>query len=99
MSLFCANSDEENDDNAVRQIRRIKMATGAQCVRLIQMAGTAMGMRLQLKGCTDDQTVQHAPVAGGSMDEAYTDWQLAWWTMVEWWLSTMWYCMELLVGL
>ena len=50
MSLFRANSNEENDDNMVRQTRRVNMATRKQCVRLIQMAGTAMGVCLQLKG-------------------------------------------------
>lgn len=50
MSLFRANSDEENDDNMVRQTRRVNMATRKQCVWLIQMAGTAMGVCLELKG-------------------------------------------------
>lgn len=51
LCLFRANSDEDNDDNMVRQTRRVNMATRKQCVRLIQMAGTAMGVCLQLKGC------------------------------------------------
>ena len=51
MGLFVGNEDEENDDNKIRQVRSAKVATQKQCIRLIQMAGAAMGVCLQLKGC------------------------------------------------
>ena len=54
------------------------------------MAGRALGVCLQLKGCADDQTVQNYPDAGGTMNETYSDWQLAWWTVFDWLYSTMW---------
>ena len=46
------------------------------------MAGTAMGMCLQVKGCARD--VQHVLVAGGIENSDFTDWQFIWWTMAEW---------------
>ena len=58
MNLLCGNADEENDDNSLRQTRRVNMVTRAQCVGFIQMAGTALGMCLQLKGCADDEAVR-----------------------------------------
>ena len=50
MGLFVGNEDEENDDSKIRQVRSAKVATQKQCIRLIQMAGAAMGVCLQLKG-------------------------------------------------
>ena len=88
MSLFCANADEENDDKTVRQIRRVNMATRRQCIRLIQVAGTAMGVCLQLKGCMKDDSEHLEPAAGGNVPEPYSDWQLAWWMFVDWCFAT-----------
>ena len=68
MGLFVGNEDEENDDNKIRQVRSAKVATQKQCIRLIQMAGAAMGVCLQLKGCFKDDGLSHPdldPVAGG----------------------------------
>ena len=85
MSLFSANADEEHDDNKIRQIRKVNVSTRKQCIRLIQMAGTAMGICLQLEGCMNENS---EPVAGGNVAETYDDWQLAFWMLAEWCLSS-----------
>ena len=90
MGLFVRNEDEENDDNKLRQVRSAKVATQKQCIKLIQMAGAAMGVCLQLKGCFKDDGLSHPdldPVAGG-MD--FYDNKLLWWTMAEWTISSTW---------
>ena len=54
------------------------------------MAGAAMGVCLQLKGCFKDDGLSHPdldPVAGG-MD--FYDNKLLWWTMAEWTISSTW---------
>ena len=90
MGLFVGNEDEENDDSKIRQVRSAKVATQKQCIRLIQMAGAAMGVCLQLKGCFKDDGLSHPdldPVAGGT---DFDDNKLLWWTMAEWTISSMW---------
>eukprot|EP00435_Cladocopium_sp_Y103_P059552 s975_g21.t1 len=43
---------EKNDDNEIRQIRRVNQITRHQAVRLVQMAVAALGVCSQLKGCS-----------------------------------------------
>ena len=52
IGLYQPGGDEANDDNAIRQVRKLNEVTREQCVRLIQMVGLTMNMCLQLKGCT-----------------------------------------------
>ena len=80
MCLFVSNENQENDDNVVRQIRSAKMATRKQCVRLIQIAGTAMGVYFHLTECMMDDANHPKHVAGEIETKAYNDWKLARWT-------------------
>eukprot|EP00435_Cladocopium_sp_Y103_P052087 s508_g16.t1 len=52
IGLYMAHLLDENDDSRVRQVRKINQATRQQCVRLVQLAATTLGMSLQMKGCS-----------------------------------------------
>ena len=55
IGLFSGN-DEWNDDNHVRKVRRIQMVSRQQCVRFIQLAGAALNMTVQMKGCASEES-------------------------------------------
>ena len=94
MGLYQPNEDERNDDNAVRQIKKLNRATKEQCVRLIQMAGLTMGMCMQLKGCmqaTMDNFDNNN--TNGSINDGINDVQMILWTfwildLVDSWLQS-----------
>eukprot|EP00435_Cladocopium_sp_Y103_P035839 s3673_g9.t1 len=50
IGLFMAN--EVNDDNEIRQARRVNQVTRQQVVRLARIATAALGVCSQLKGCS-----------------------------------------------
>jgi len=51
-------AEDENNDNQMRQTRRVQLATRQQCIRLIQMAMTTTNLSLQLQGCMDGNNVE-----------------------------------------
>ena len=51
-------AEDKNNDDQMRQTRRVQMATRQQCIRLIQMAMTTMNLSLQLQGCMDGNNVE-----------------------------------------
>eukprot|EP00435_Cladocopium_sp_Y103_P036864 s1251_g9.t1 len=90
IGLYQPNEDDRNDDNAVRQIKKLNRATKEQCVRLIQMAGLTMSMCMQLKGC--GQAVNEGDIINNSNNsDDISDVQMLWWTVSEWMLKTMWW--------
>ena len=51
-------AEDKNNDDQMRQTRRVQMATRQQCIRLIQMAMTTMNLSLQLQGRMDGNNVE-----------------------------------------
>ena len=82
INLYVFGDGERNDDNALRKIRKVNRMTKEQVIRLVQLTGAAIGMCMQLKGCSRDPDL----LASGTNVNV----QLVWWSMAEWTSSTMW---------
>ena len=68
IGLFMAS--ERNDDNEIRQMRRVNRVTRQQCVRLVQMATAALGVCSQLKGCSS--------ISGAGIPAEYFEKEATW---------------------